>query len=135
MNKAKRANWLPVVAALIKRENKVLLGRRPPHKSLGGLWEFPGGKIELGESPEKALERELHEELGIDAEVGPLRLTTTHNYTDVGVLLIFFEINFWKGEPKPLYHSELKWFTKDEVSSIELPEANRLVLGRLLRFI
>jgi 8-oxo-dGTP diphosphatase len=128
----KRPQWLPVVAGIIRRENKVLLGQRPPHKSLAGLWEFPGGKIELGETPEKALKRELKEELDLDVEVGKLKIVTTHNYNDVGVVLIFFEVNYWRGEPKPLYHADLKWIGSEELKSIELPDANRLVLDQLL---
>lgn len=128
----KRPQWLPVVAGIIRRENKVLLGKRPEHKSLAGLWEFPGGKIELGESPEKALKRELKEELDLDVDIGELKVVTTHNYNDVGVVLIFFEVNYWRGEPKPLYHSDLKWMVPAELKTVELPEANRLVLDRLL---
>lgn len=128
----KRPQWLPVVAGIIRRENKVLLGQRPQHKSLAGLWEFPGGKIELGESPEKALKRELKEELDIDVDVGALKIVTTHNYNDVGVVLIFFEVNYWRGEPKPLYHADLKWVEAQELKNIELPEANRLVLDRII---
>ena len=135
MLKPKRASWLPVVAAIIRKENKVLLGQRPPGKSLGGLWEFPGGKIELGESPEKALHRELKEELGIDADIGELRVVTTHNYGEVGVLLVFFEVNFWKGEPKNIYHSQLKWVTVEELRQTELPEANKLVLHKIIECI
>ena len=134
MQKPRRPSWLPVVAAIIRKENKVLLGQRPPNKSLAGLWEFPGGKIELGESPEEALRRELEEELGIDADIGPLRVVTSHNYGDVGVLLVFFEVNFWKGEPKSIYHSQLKWVTVDELRQTELPEANRLILHKIIEW-
>lgn len=132
MIKQKRASWLAVVAAIIKKDKKVLLGQRPPKKSLAGLWEFPGGKIELGEQPETALRRELKEELGIDAEIGSLKVVTTHNYGDVGVILVFYEVQFWKGEPKSIYHSELKWVTVDELKAIELPEANKQVLPELM---
>ena len=67
----KRPNWLPVVAGVLIKDGKTLLGQRPEHKSLPGLWEFPGGKIELGETPEQALRRELKEELAIEADIGP----------------------------------------------------------------
>lgn len=130
--KTKRSPWLPVVAGIIKREKKVLLGRRPQGGNLPGLWEFPGGKIELGEVPEKALARELLEELNIQAEIGPLKFATTHNYGEVGVLILFYEINFWKGQPEAAHHDEIKWVGPDELLKLPLPEANRNVLDRIL---
>jgi 8-oxo-dGTP diphosphatase len=130
--KTKRPNWLPVVAGIIRRENSVLLGQRPETGTLAGLWEFPGGKIELGEQPAEALARELKEELGIIAEIGPLRLTTTHTYGEVGVLLLFFEINYWQGQPKAAHHTELKWVPASELKNLPLPDANRNVLDRII---
>ena len=114
---------------------KSLLGQRPEHKSLPGLWEFPGGKIELGELPEEALRRELQEELAIDADIGPLRIATTHKYGDVGVLLFFFEIRFWKGSPKAEHHLELKWVDKEELVQQKLPDANQIVLPQIVEIL
>lgn len=128
----KRHPWLPVVAAIIKRDKKILLGQRPEGGSLPGLWEFPGGKIELGELPEEALARELKEELNIDVEVGSLRLATTHNYGNVGVLILFYEILYWKGQPQAVHHTELKWVSRDELEQLPLPDANRNVLDKIL---
>src|SRR5579862_3467236 len=102
--KKKRGVWIPVVTALMRKNGRVLLGLRPPGQSLGGAWEFPGGKIDQGELPEVALKRELKEELDIEAEIGPLRTVHTHSYGERGVLLLFYDVNFWKGEPKNLYH-------------------------------
>jgi 8-oxo-dGTP diphosphatase len=130
--KTKRPTWLPVVAGIIRREKSVLLGRRPEGGSLAGLWEFPGGKIELGEFPEGALARELKEELGIDSEIGSLLFATSHNYGDVGVLLLFYEVKYWKGQPQTQHHSELKWFNAEELKTAALPDANRNVLERIL---
>lgn len=128
-----RPNWIPVVTALIVREGKVLIGQRPEGQSLAGIWEFPGGKIEMGESPEEALSRELKEELGIDAHIGPVAVTGTHNYGPTGILLLFFHVAFWKGEIKPVHHTHLKWVTPRELESCELPEANRKILGKILQ--
>lgn len=128
----KKNLWLPVVAALIKRENTLLLGLRPKGGSLAGLWEFPGGKIEAGEQPDQALARELKEELGIDAEIGPLRLATTHSYKEINVLIMFYEINYWTGQPQPLHHTELKWVTPSKIKDMPLPEANRKILDRIV---
>ncbi len=129
--KPRRAQWLPVVAAIIRREKSVLLGLRPESGHLSGKWEFPGGKIELGEQPDQPLKRELKEELGIDAEIGPLRFTTTHNYGEVGVILLFYDVQYWKGQPQALHHNDLKWFQIDDLENIPMPDANRNVLDRI----
>lgn len=131
----KRNIWIPVVTGIIKKDGKVLLGLRPRGESLEGHWEFPGGKINQGESPEQALVRELQEELGIDAEVGELKIAHTHSYGERGVLLIFFEVLFWKGEPKTLYHEKLHWASPEELGTLPIPEANRLILNRLTEII
>jgi 8-oxo-dGTP diphosphatase len=131
----KRHPWLPVVAGVIKREKKVLLGLRPEGGSLAGLWEFPGGKIEPGEQPDRALARELKEELSIDAEVGPLRFSATHNYGEVGVIILFYEINYWKGQPQALHHADLKWVDAEEIFKMAMPEANRNVLDRIVQLL
>ncbi|MEZ4873791.1 MAG: 8-oxo-dGTP diphosphatase MutT [Bdellovibrionales bacterium] len=129
----KRPTWIPVVAAVISKKGKVLLGERPEGSSLAGVWEFPGGKIEASETPEQALKRELKEELGIEAEVSQLLLSTTHQYGDVGILILFYKVDYWKGEPRTHHHNGLKWVSKAEFAELELPEANRKVLPRLLK--
>ncbi len=133
--KKKRSVWIPVVTGLIRKNGKILLGLRPQGESLAGSWEFPGGKIDQGESPEFALKRELMEELGIDAEVGKLRMVHTHSYGERGVLLVFFDIHFWKGEPKKLYHEDLKWAEAEELETLQIPEANRNILKQLIQII
>ena len=127
----KRPTWIPVVTGLIRRGDKVLVGQRPVGNTLAGHWEFPGGKIERNESPEQALIRELDEELGIQAEVGALKLASTHSYGDTGIIIMFYEILFWKGEPKAVHHMELKWVTPIELKSLSIPDANRRILDRI----
>ena len=131
----KRSVWIPVVTGLLRKNDKILLGLRPQGESLAGAWEFPGGKIDQGESPEYALKRELQEEIGIDAEIGKLRFVHTHSYGERGVLLLFFDVNFWKGEPKTIYHEDLRWADPDELERIQIPEANRNVLKQLIQII
>ena len=128
----RRAPWIPVVAALMRRTGKVLVGKRPEGASRAGTWEFPGGKIELGESPELALARELKEELGIEAEIGALKLVATHTYGKTGILFLFYDVNYWKGQIKMQQHPDLRWVTPKELGELELPEANSKFLNQIL---
>lgn len=129
----KKIQWIPVVAGFLKKENRILVGQRPENNSLAGLWEFPGGKIELGESPEEALARELSEELGIEAEIGELKLSVTHSYNDVGIVILFYEVLFWKGEPKAKHHLMLEWIYPEELKDRSIPEANKKVLPKIFK--
>jgi 8-oxo-dGTP diphosphatase len=131
----RRSVWIPVVTALMRKNGKILLGLRPKGESLAGAWEFPGGKIDQGESPETALKRELKEELDIEAEIGPLRLVHTHSYGERGVLLLFYDVHFWKGEPKTVYHEDLRWAPPQELEKLQIPEANRNILSKLVQVI
>ncbi len=131
-NRVKK-NWIPVVAGCLKKGDRILVGQRPATHTLGGLWEFPGGKIELGESPEEALKRELQEELGITAEIGDLKIACTHSYGDVGIAILFYEVLFWKGEPKAQHHTELEWILPEELPKRKIPDANRKNLERIFK--
>jgi len=128
-----KKNWIPVVAGILKKGNTILVGQRPETHTLGGLWEFPGGKIEMGESPEYALQRELREELGIEAEIGDLKIACTHSYGDVGILILFYEVLFWKGEPKAQHHTGLDWVEPATLPTRNIPEANRKNLPRIYK--
>lgn len=127
----RKNHWIPVVAGFLRKDGRILIGQRPENNTLAGQWEFPGGKIELGESPEDALARELREELGIEATVGELKLACTHTYGDVGIVILFFEILFWKGEPKAKHHMMLEWIYPEELRERSIPEANRKILDRI----
>lgn len=127
-----RIGWVAVVAALMRRQGKVLVGKRPEGASLAGRWEFPGGKIELGESPEEALGRELREELGVEAEIGPLKFAATHTYGKTGILFLFYEVKYWKGQIKTQQHMDLKWVAPKELRELELPEANSKFLTQIM---
>ena len=129
----KRATWIPVVTGLIRKGSQVLVGKRPAGHSLAGQWEFPGGKIERGEDPVVALQRELQEELGIDAEIGSLRMASTHSYGETNILILFFDVHFWKGEPRQVHHMELRWIEPEQLSQLDIPEANRRIIGQLMK--
>lgn len=134
-NKVKKSQWIPVVAGFLKKDGKILVGQRPINNSLAGQWEFPGGKIEAGESPEQALARELNEELGIEAEIGELKHAYTHCYGEVGILILFYEVKFWRGEPKPQHHMMLEWIYPQELALRPIPEANKKILDKLYKII
>ncbi len=131
----KRPQWIPVVAGFLKQGKMILVGQRPENNSLAGQWEFPGGKIESGESPEYALKRELSEELGIDAEIGELKLSCTHSFGDVNILILFYEVKFWKGEVKAKHHMMLEWIHPEELRTRPIPEANKKILDRIFQAI
>lgn len=128
----KRPTWIPVVTALIRKGSKVLVGQRPHGHSLAGQWEFPGGKVERGEAPETALARELNEELGIEADIGTLKLASTHFFGDTGIMILFYDVHFWKGELRNVHHMELRWVEPHELKSLTIPEANRKILDRMI---
>jgi 8-oxo-dGTP diphosphatase len=102
---------LVVAAALVDPDGRVLIAQRPEGKSMAGLWEFPGGKIEKAETPELALIRELREELGIQVKEACLAPFTfaSHTYGGFHLLMPLYICRRWDGEPKPLSHAALKW--------------------------
>src|SRR5471030_1237008 len=102
---------LVVAAALVDPDGRVLIAQRPDGKSMAGLWEFPGGKIETGETPEAALIRELQEELGIAVKepcLAPLTFAS-HTYGAFHLLMPLYICRRWEGNPQPLTHTALKW--------------------------
>lgn len=124
---------LVAAAALIDADGRVLVQRRPPGSPLAGLWEFPGGKIEPGETPEIALARELREELGINAD--PACLTpacfASAPLGERHLLLLVFICREWRGVVRPLHASELKWLRPVELRAIDMPGADRPLIGLL----
>jgi mutator protein MutT len=113
-----------VLAAVIERDGRYLVSRRPAGTHLAGLWEFPGGKCDGGESHERCLARELVEELGVGCTVGPELIVIEHTYPERAVRLHFRRCEI-DGEPRPLLGQELRWVTPVELSALELPEADR----------
>lgn len=112
--------------ALIDRDGRVLLAKRPEGKSMAGLWEFPGGKVEKGESPEAALVRELDEELGIqtwDSCLAPLTFAS-HQYDDFHLLMPLFACRKWSGIVQPKEGQSLKWVAARDLSKYPMPAAD-----------
>jgi len=100
---------IKVTGAIIQNDKNFLIGRRGKDEKSAGMWEFPGGKLEEGESPKECIKRELKEELNIDAEIGELFSSYTYNYNHVSYELFFFKVNSFFGEPVKSVHDKLKW--------------------------
>ncbi len=117
---------LVAAVALIDRDGRVLLAQRPAGKPMAGLWEFPGGKVESGETPEHALIRELHEELGIDTWESCLAPLTfaSHSYEDFHLLMPLFACRKWQGIPHPHEGQNLKWVAVANLASYPMPPAD-----------
>lgn len=122
---------LAVTAALIFREGRLLITQRRVGDHLGGLWEFPGGKIEAGETPEACLRRELLEELGVEVRVGDPYAEIAHDYPDRRVHLRFFRCELVRGQPEPLHCAAVAWVTREELDGYEFPAADAALLERL----
>jgi len=127
-----------VAAALIVREGQVLIGQRRPDQPMALQWEFPGGKIEAGESPEQALARELDEELGIQATIGPRVTRIRHNYRHGGAVdLQFFAVHEFTGEMQNRIYHDVRWTKLEDLPDYDFLAADRglirdLAAGKLL---
>jgi 8-oxo-dGTP diphosphatase len=119
-----------VAAAIVERDGRWLMARRLHGTHLEGLWEFPGGKVDPGETLEACLVRELDEELGVGARVGRLRWSTTYDYPAKRVELHFYDCTIDR-EPRPLLGQELRWVTASELESLPLPEADAALVALL----
>ena len=105
---------ITVIGAIIQEGNKYLIGRRGPNEKSPGLWEFPGGKIEDGETHQECLKRELKEELNIHAEIGELYSEYVYKYPHISYQLYFYGVNNYTGEFKYNAHDRLEWATPDQ---------------------
>ena len=117
---------LVAAAALVDRDKRVLITRRPPGKAMAGLWEFPGGKVQEGETPEQALIRELFEELGIDVCptcLAPLTFAS-HEYEDFHLLMPLYLCRRWDGFVQAKEHSAIAWVKPAKLTDYEMPPAD-----------
>ena len=126
--------WIPVVAlALGDRAGRWLMHRRPAHKEHGGLWEFPGGKVEPGETPRAALVREIREELGIELDPACLRPTAFADDGTAGApVILLYTCTRWRGPPpRALEGGVVDWFTPTEIGRLECPPLDRQLIAAL----
>jgi len=120
-----------VVAALIWQGGKFLICQRPAHKARGLLWEFVGGKVEPGETPEEALRRECREELNVEIRVEELFMEVTHHYPDLLVHLRLYNAAIVSGTPEKLEHNDIRFITVEEIDDYAFCPADTEILERL----
>ena len=122
-----------VAVALVDADGRVLVQRRPPGKPMAGLWEFPGGKVEPGETPEAALIRELREELGIDVQPACLApaVFASEPLGERHLLLLLYVCRRWQGRPQPLEGGEHRWVRPVGLHGLDMPPADRPLIGLL----
>lgn len=132
-NRARPSSVIQVAAGLISREGRYLIARRRTGTHLGGLWEFPGGKCEEGESLTDCLRRELREELGIDVSMPVQFRVIRHAYPGKTVELHFFHCTLSGGEARALDCEEFRWVMPEELTGYEFPPADRPLLEALTR--
>lgn len=127
--------------ALVNAAGEVLIGRRPAGKALAGFWEFPGGKLEAGESPAQAAVRELREELDIGISVENLEPVSFVSYETTGeaapraVVVLLFATRTWSGDARMLEHAEISWASMEKLKSCDMIESNIPLLPYLERYI
>ena len=122
-----------VVAALIWDKDKFLICQRPKNKARALLWEFVGGKVELGETKEQALIRECKEELNITLNVGDVFMEVDHEYPDITVHLTLFNAIIAEGVPQKLEHNDIKWITPSEIPNYDFCPADVALLRQLMQ--
>lgn len=126
---------LVVAVALIDKQRRVLLAQRPAGKKMAGLWEFPGGKVEDNETPEQALVRELHEELGIKVDIADLEplAFASHTYDDFHLLMPLFDCPRWQGDLKGREGQSLAWVSAADLNNYDMPPADLPLIEPLRR--
>lgn len=119
------------VAVIWNDQSQILIDRRRPEGLLGGLWEFPGGKIEPGETVEECIKREIREELEIEIELGSHLITIYHAYSHFSVILNVYHCRHLTGVPRPIECDEVRWVTLDELDQFTFPQGNLQIIDAL----
>ena len=122
---------ITVVAGLIREGDRILICQRPAGKARGLLWEFPGGKVEAGESKREALVRECREELGVTLKIGKVYAELTYEYPDVTVRLTLFEARIGEGVPRNIEHADVKWIKPEEITEYPFCPADKEICGKI----
>jgi len=122
-----------VAVAIIEKDGKILIARRKKDDPLIDKWEFPGGKIESGETPAQCLKRELYEELGIDTKVGEFLCSSFYAYSHISIELLSYKVYHLNGEYKVNDHAEIKWVAPLELRRYDFPEADKPIIDKLLK--
>jgi 8-oxo-dGTP diphosphatase len=123
-----------VTAGILIKNDKVLVGKRAPKSDQAGLWEFPGGKVEVGETPKACLRRELQEELAITVEVEELFGRSFFNYQAGSIELLAYSVRWVAGELKVLAHEEVRFVSADELQQLELAPADLPIAVKLSQY-
>ncbi len=121
-----------VAAGLVFKDGKLLIAKRPKRLHLGGMWEFPGGKLESDETYEMCLMREMNEELGVDIKVGYEFEEVLHQYSEKAVFIKFFICSLLSGEPKAIQCSDFQWINRNDLARYDFPAADTKVVSRLI---
>lgn len=119
------------VAVIWNEQRQILIDKRRPEGLLGGLWEFPGGKIEKNETVEECIKREIQEELGIEIAVGDRLITIDHTYSHFHVTLFVHHCRHLTGVPQAIESDEIRWVTLAEIDSFAFPQANSQIIAAL----
>ena len=128
---------LVAACALVDHDGRVLVAQRPPGKAMAGLWEFPGGKVAVGETPEAALIRELREELGIDTEASCLAPLTfaSHAYPTFHLLMPLYVCRVWRGQPEAREGQTLRWVRPVALRELDMPAADLPLIAPLIELL
>jgi 8-oxo-dGTP diphosphatase len=120
-----------VTAGIIEQDGRIFIAKRRPGKHMGGKWEFPGGKIEPGESPEESLARELEEELAVQAQIGEFLCRCPFEGDGVSLELLVYRARITSGTPQLREHQEMRWVRPEELLSYDLADSDRRVVEKL----